>query len=133
MNKRGMILVIVFLFSLSFVYAEVDSYSVTNSCSNNNILFKVSGISNAHAALWNDGIYDYSVCYTPSVSRDLSSSHICTGSNKVLKLSGITDAHAQGVSASGPYSTDVCYDGLNCISTTANCPSNSQCVVKLSN
>ena len=63
---------------------------------------KLSGTTNAHGSLYNQGSYtNYLYC-------DFTGIHTCSGTNKVLGISSSTNAHAQ-IPSLDNYGTDVCF------------------------
>lgn len=142
-DKRVFILVLVILLNLNFVYsfALIETtgtgspfyYSPVSSCAAENTILKFSSSSNAHVELPSEDNYQNSLCYSGSVSGS-SDPHLCSTnpSNLILKISSDVNAHSQTSSSDGVYSTQVCYNNLNCAYSTSSCPQNTYCLLKLS-
>lgn len=141
----------------------LPSLSVVQSanCAQERTIFKISSLDNAHAALWNDNAYQYSVCYN---GQDIPvNSHQCISSedsldviesvlgvgvpevfaerfgdlsiNNFLGLSSATNAHAEARVINNAvvdnYENNICYGNLFCTATRGPCSTGS-CMVKLS-
>lgn len=115
--KRGLNFLGIFVFlgvllliNLSIVSAAIDCVS------DNDIVFRYSSETNAHAEVWNGaGDYTEEVCYSDIKGIEGSGDRICSGTNSVLKLSASTNAHVENPEATnGNYETAVCYGDLNC-------------------
>ena len=116
----------IFVFSLT-------SVSAANSCSDSSqIIFRLSGDTNAHAEVFNGGSeYSSEVCYNQLFSNaPLPSVRTCTGDNIVLKISSDTNAHAEGPNEAN-YNNVICYRDLSC-SLRTNCLGDEVPVVRLS-
>lgn len=86
------------------------------TCSDNDIILKLSDPTNAHGAIWSDGTYTENICYSEIFASSIDfgpSAHVCDGTNGVLSLSDTTNAHASGYDYS-LYTTKVCFGDLVC-------------------
>ena len=63
-----------------------------SDCPGSNRVFTMSSNANAHAALWNETLYEYAVCV---INTNSSQGRMCTGGNEVIKLSSNINAHAE--------------------------------------
>ena len=102
----------------------------SEQCAQAKTLFKLSSLEDAHAALYNDPIYSYSVCYSQGVSSANRNGPL----GGIVKLSGTANAHL-GI-LNSDYLQRVFYSELQCasISNGQACPSSTgtKCAVKLS-
>lgn len=109
------------------------SVSAANSCSDSSqIIFRLSGDTNAHAEVFNGGGgYSGEICYNQLFSNaPIPGVRTCTGDNIVLKMSSDTNAHAEGPSGSN-YNKVICYRDLSC-TLRASCLGDEVPVVRLS-
>jgi len=113
---------------IGFVSAGNCSVVEITSCNPENRVMRLSGATNAHGELWNqEGPYNYVLCC------DFTGTYTCSGSNKIIGLSDVTNAHAEIPYLSPPnYETDVCFENLECESTTGSCPSGKSEILSLS-
>ena len=128
------------------IYNVLDVVPGQTSCSNqDDIIFKISGSTNAHGEEYNAGSYPEEICYSSVFGQiaPVNPDRTCSGGNQeeIVTLSGSTNAHAE-ISGSGNYisnsiyslGTSICYEGLNCRSVGSGngCDSGEVEVVKLS-
>ncbi len=120
MNKK-LIILITSLFLVFFVEgSRAITCSVTTDCPGATI-FKMSGLTDAHAELSSGSDYDYKVCCE---GAGLGTS--CSGTyDVIIKLSGATNAHAEK-STLNNYGIDVCISStqalsMDCDYTTGTC------------
>lgn len=133
-------LVNLIFFSFVFVAFLSLGASAQTSCPADQVIMRISGLTNAHGEVHNfpNSNYNYKICYNDIFSGNLYSGanpQSCTPNrgNDVLRLSGNTNAHAETPGSTTSGYTDVCYGDLVCVSTTAaNCPGLSREVVSLS-
>src|SRR3989344_6593697 len=81
-------LILILLNTITLTNAIV---SVTNSCFNNNIIFRLSDSNDAHASAYDYEEYDYYVCSNENLNGN---PHVCDGKNTVLKLLSANNEHA---------------------------------------
>jgi len=91
------------------------------NCSVTQGILKLSGKTNATAALWNDTSDGYSMCFDNLFGFDFLSSntHNCTGENIIIKLSNVTNALAETKTGTN-YPINVCYGNLVCRSVDSS-------------
>jgi len=127
------------VFCLVVMFAASVSAGV---CTNNvNTIIRLSGNNNAHAAVWNDTVYDWEVCagqvFGAAFAPYPGDTHACTGSNRVLSLDTSSNSHAAfSGNPAGSYPIDVCFADLVCsVDTTAgpDCTNGGAVVVRLYN
>jgi len=112
MNSKGLrgVVLLVIIFSLIVsVSAESCQVKLKTDPSCTNPLMELSGLTNAHGAVYGSNSYLYAICC------DFSGSSTCTGTNTVIKMSSSTNAHAE-IPSNSNYGTSVCYSDLSCIS-----------------
>ena len=103
------------------LYSEVD-------------VLGISSPSNAHAELWNQDNYPYSVCCSPG---DMLG-RLCAGGTEFLKLSDQTNAHVQDPSIGGTYPETACLSttapgkSVSCQFAGSSCPEGTKCIVSTS-
>jgi hypothetical protein len=97
------------------------------------IILKLSSITNAHGEFYNGTTYPIEICYDTIFGSPGDGDRTCqpNGENKVLGLSSITNAHAEGPSQD-VYPIDVCYGNLSCRATTNDCITGEERVLSLS-
>ena len=108
------------------------------SCSDSDRIMKLSSLSNAHGALWNDSDYVYDICYSDffgNYTGELATVHNCVGAglipdNKIVGLSDISNAHAEAPNLDG-YGVDVCYGDLSCVVRSIICEADEEVVLSL--
>ncbi len=100
------LLLIMFIGVTSAYACDVRLVTACQTSPMDNIVMKLSDISNAHGEIYSESNYDYALCC------DFTGSYNC-GTNKVLGLSGTSNAHAEAPGES-TYTTNVCYDALEC-------------------
>lgn len=118
--KRRLIACLIGILLLGVLTLEFVSGQL--NCSDNQILFKLSGKTNAHAEIWNQTFYNEKICYDQIFrSAWAGNAHQCIGSNTILRLSDITNAHAETpFESTSPQ--NVCYGNLNCtFISSGNC------------
>src|SRR3989338_791338 len=130
--KRGLILsVFLFIFLIGITSAYTCDIRLASSCNSvpfNNILMKVSALTNAHGEVYTQSNYQYALCCEFAYSKPVSCStdSADTGTlrdNRILGLSSLTNAHAEVPNLSPKiYTTDVCYQNMECIHTSNSCP-----------
>jgi len=113
-----------FLVALFLLVLAIDFVSA-QTCNPNQIIFKISDITNAHAEEWNGTAYTKELCFNHFFEGDFagSSPHDsdASGSNKVVGLSSSTNAHLESPNESN-YGVGVFYGDLECrIETLARC------------
>lgn len=126
---------ILFAFSLVILIGFASAYtcdirlaSNCNSAPFNNVLMKVSALTNAHGEIDTQLNYQYALCcdfaYPKPVSCSTDSDDAgALNDNRILGLSSSTNAHAEVPNLSPMiYTTDVCYQNLECIHTSNSCP-----------
>ena len=98
-------------------------------------ILRLSDPGNAHAELWTETHYNWSVCCKTEPHSNLNTA--CPGDTTLLNLSDTTNAHAEYIS--GNYSKGICLStdrpgkDIECHSHVgASCPAGEICVVKLS-
>ena len=124
-KRRGwmfLILLVAFaIFSIGMV-SSAACYVTTYPCPSSYpyVVMKLSSITNAHGALYNQGSYTSALCC------DFSGTNTCdsSGTNVVLRLSAPTNAHAElRTEVNYPSADRVCFGALTCTSTTSSsCP-----------
>ncbi len=87
---------------------------------------KLSGNTNAHGAVWSDGIYQTKICFDEifGVPYNGATPHQCLAQNGnfLVALNANTNAHAAEVS-SPQYKTPICYGDLKCdLKASCNLP-----------
>jgi len=100
----------------------------------NQIMFKLAdSVQGGEAEFYSGPSYTDSVCYDKIFGIKGDGNRTCSGTDFILHLSGGTDAHAAlpDVTADG-YSTNVCYNGVNCVSVQGSCSAEYAGVAKLS-
>lgn len=102
----------------------------SEKCPADQVLFRISDRTNAHAETVDQGNYGYDVCYEGKVS---SKDRACKGtSNLILKLSSDTNAHVEQKDQSN-YNVNVCYGALNCVyKENSKCGKDYLCVASIS-
>ncbi|MFH1326958.1 MAG: hypothetical protein ABIH59_02425 [archaeon] len=88
----------------------------------NNILFKISGTSNAHAEINDYNNYSYAICCNFTHLGGEACDPLVNPDNKILGLSSPGNAHVEDPWLDG-YTTNICYDGFSCRLTTGDCDS----------
>ena len=132
MQKRVLGLLITTLLvivSIQFISSASCDIVERGACSGGKyIIMGVSDLTNAHGEFPDSGIdgYAYVLCCDFQKVRGTncsSETNPITGEpkNKIIGLSSSTNAHGE-VPAQTNYLTNVCYDDLECISTSSSCP-----------
>lgn len=109
----------VLLVVFAVILVNIGVVNALPTCdSEDEIIFKLSEIGNAHAEVFNgDGGYITEICYDTvfgvSYPGNSRTGNCALGDGLVLKLSDDTNAHAQGPAENG-YLTNVCYGDLAC-------------------
>ncbi len=129
MQKRMLKLFVslsIIIFFIGFTSALTCSVMSATDCTDNgwNIVMRLSSATNAHAEI--SGTYPQVLCCDETKSTTCSTdNHLFYGagvpSNKITGLSSLTNAHAQRTEDT-TYTNNVCYEDLECISTTSTCP-----------
>ncbi len=122
--KKEVISKLLIIFSIivltGFISAEGCEIRLRTNCQTapwDNIVMGLSSLTNAHGEFPDVRTYNYVLCCDFGAGDNF-----CTGANKIIGLSSDTNAHAEIPDAQEPnYDIDVCYDGLNCISTIEGC------------
>jgi len=133
MANRLIIFVLVILAGILFigsVSAESCEVRPISSCTGsfNNIVFKLSSSTNAHAELANQSNYNYALCcdFAKAIPASCNVDSADAGTykdNRVLSLYSLTNSHAEVPNPSTPYyPVGVCYQDLECIHTSGTCP-----------
>jgi len=120
LSSKALLYIIFFILLIPLFYSQ--------NCDDSQTIFKISSTTNAHAELWDQINYQTKICWSTS------GTHECTGNNLILRLSSQINAHAQTKDYIGtPYSIDVCFGDLECISTEAGiCDSDYTEIARLS-
>ena len=100
----------------------------SSQCPASRTLFRLSDLSNAHLARYDDDVYTYSGCYDSSLSNP---SRACMSQPLVLVLSSVANAHVLS-QVSSVQDFPVCYQGLACGVFSGSCSDDTSCVAKLS-
>ena len=82
---------------------KIKGFVISQTCADDNTIFEISALENAHAGLWNSG-YINRVCSTAS-----SAGRLCSGTNAVIRLSGIENTHAEKAGLTTIGYSDVCF------------------------
>ena len=136
-----LLLIGILIAGLFFVLStnKVAAQAVCGGAGTNALIMRLSGNTNAHGEIYNGaGNYGTEICFNslfPSVTVPTNPDRTCAGGNqeRVLRLSGNTNAHGETPDNPSPlYTTNVCYQGLSCISRTGNCNSGETKVLGLS-
>ena len=109
MKKRS-----AFIFGILGLLMVLGLISFTSAlCNQSQTIMQLSGINNAHGALWNQS-YNIKICYNDVFIGSYSGDnpHECDSNDIILKLSDISNAHATGKESSA-YEFPVCYKGLS--------------------
>lgn len=100
---------------------KFSNASIVTSCQNpDDIILRLSGTGNAHAAIYSDTAYSTDICYSDffgNYTGNLSTVHECSGKDAVAWLSGATNAHGNDYEGAFdiPLGTQiVCYGNLDC-------------------
>jgi len=108
----------IFLFAVSAqaqgAAAVTCEITATGDCTDGSIIFKVSGTTDAHAALHDQGSFLYGVCCHGLEESTRVCSPADDPSNLVVRLSGTDDAHA---STGTNFQTDVCFNDIICVAS----------------
>ncbi|MEK6809876.1 MAG: hypothetical protein AABY40_04325, partial [Nanoarchaeota archaeon] len=96
------------------------------------LILRLSDITNAHGEFWNQGNYQTEICYNQIFGLNGNGIRTCDGSNNVLRLSGNTNAHAERPAGTTPGYVNVCYGDLKCIKRDTDCIGAEKEVVSLS-
>jgi heme exporter protein D len=130
MNKKGVLLLFLLLIPILLlvnVSAKTScAIRTVENCTGENgvIVFRLSGITNAHGEVFDLENYEYALC-----CDDNTLNHGCDGSNTILKLSSSSNAHAE-INTLSNYNTDICLEEIEC--RTTNIPSTWQPILSLS-
>ncbi len=102
-----LVIVSMFLFIVTNK-SKITGKAIETTCPDDNTVFKISALTNAHAGTWDGSGYANKVCSTAS------SGHACKGYNVVARLSSTNNAHVEkkGLTTAG-YS-NVCFGDLTC-------------------
>jgi len=128
MKKRviglSIIIAIIIFFSVEFIYAiscDIVQMEYRSSCQGN-IVMALSSETGAHGEFPDAADYPYALCCdfgTEDIDCiDVGGDGI--SDNAIIRLSSPTNAHAEVLSQNN-YLTDVCYEDLECISTSESC------------
>ncbi len=114
------------------INGECDFVQGNHTCQSDQVIFKLSDITNAHGAMYDNEDYSVEVRYVEKfggcyIEGDEESVHNCSGDNEVLGLDYEGNAHFSGSSDF----ESVCYGDLNC-SIKENCGEDEMMVVSLS-
>jgi hypothetical protein len=118
-----------------FITGHVVS-SLNNNCEEGKTIFKISGVNNAHASVFNMGDYSLKICADKTGSRQCKQN--ADGSkNVVVKLvNSAANAHVMDVSVNLPSANpvDVCYGDLKCqvVNSAQTAPEGFSCVYSIS-
>lgn len=120
-------------FALIFLFVSLVSFA-SAGCADNQIILRLSGEGNAHAALWNQSAYGERICFDTLFKTSYSEEfpYECTDSNNIVfYLSSETNAHIS-TSPSDGYPIKVCYKGLkNCGLGSKGCDLNKDSCVEV--
>ncbi len=107
----------------------ITGQDVLTTCTDANILFKVSSSTNAHAALYNYASYNFRACIDGVTIIDRT----CNADNSdlIIKLSSDFNAHVEKNTGTN-YNVKVCSGDLTCNYKTANCNVDEKCVASIS-
>ena len=108
-------LAIIYCLILVSVFVSAETCSIQSSCNSDYTIMKLSGTTNAHGSLYNQGSYTNYLCC------DFTGTHTCSGTNKIIGLSAVTNAHGEIPSLTN-YGTHVCFGNLKCVSGSGSCP-----------
>ncbi len=118
MNKKrlGVFAGVLFLMILLSGVISADTCRIVErtSCwrTFEHIVMGLSSATNAHGEFPDQGNYDYVLCCDFGTGDTT-----CRGTNKIIGLSSSTNAHAE-IPTETNYLTDVCYEDLECVSTS---------------
>ena len=132
--KRGLINSGFFLIGIVVFVYSFGVVSAVNSCSSQDqIIFKISGDTNAHGEFYDGtGGYNTEICYDEIFSNaPVGADRNCINSNEVVRLSGNTNAHAEGPDVESAGYSDVCFRDLQC-TLRGSCLAGEKLVVGLS-
>ncbi len=104
-----------------------------NICSDfSQIIMKLYRETNSHGALWDDGNYNYEICFDEIFGFEYSGDnpHECNDDNTFLWLNQETNAHAS-VQESTDYNIPVCYGNMGCTVRDNTCEDNEKMVLAL--
>ncbi len=129
MKKEIVLFASVFMFLSIILSSNVLS---ANFCSSpDQIIFKLSDTTNAHAETFNRGTYNTEICYNQLFSNAPTPALRECNNNVVLRLSDTTNAHAEDPNGNTAGYFNICYRDLRC-TLKSSCSSNEVQVVKLS-
>ncbi len=97
----------------SLTGAAITDQSGAQACSNDKILFRVSGPGNAHAALAAQAQYTYAVCWDGQATTSAQRQCTATSTNVVLRLSDVLNAHVEKKELTN-YQQRVCFGTVQC-------------------
>lgn len=122
--RRGVIFLVILAVFSGIVSAQ--------NCAEDQIIFKLSGNTNAHAEVYSGENYPVSVCYNEIFGKLGGGDRDCGAGDEslVLRLSSNSNAHAEDPMLSN-YDIKVCYTGLRC-SLKQSCSAGEKLVVGLS-
>lgn len=120
----------------------IEVGEVPYQCDDTQVILKLSGVTNAHGAVWSETnpAYGVEVCfdeifgyeYNPTAAP--GENQACLGTNKALRLEDVTNAHGELPEFAAQNYEDVCYGNLVCVSRPAEegCLPSEKEVVSLS-
>ncbi len=118
----------IFFFILFAIFLTSYCYA---SCSEDQVLLKLSDQSNSHASVYSTTGYSYNVCYDEIFGETGNGDRTCHDSNTIVNLNSNSNAHAEEPNLNN-YAEKICYGDLECQKVTGTCPTDSECVVTLS-
>jgi hypothetical protein len=107
---------VVFFIFVGVFFANMGFVSAQVTCSDpSQVIFKISSENNAHGSFWDQGNYNYEICYNDIFGNPYVGSNLrdCTGTNKIVGLSNTNNAHFEKPSGIN-YGNNVCYGDLVC-------------------
>jgi len=112
--RRGSVFLSVFALVAVVIFAGSAS---AQSCEDEQLIFRISGTSNAHAEVWNGNVYSEKICFSDFFENDYGGGNphnsASGGENKVLRLSSESNAHVEAPNESN-YETEVFFGDLKC-------------------
>jgi len=125
MKVKGGFAILLSLFLFATISAESCSIVENASCTDN-IIMRLSNITNAHGELSNQSNYDFVLCCDFGTGNTN-----CSGTNDIIGLEYETNAHAEIPTLSN-YDIRVCYEDLTCVARTS-CESDEMGILSLFN
>lgn len=108
--KKGIVIWLVFVLFTSF------SFVSAGGCYDNQTILKFYSGSNSHAAFWNDGTYQYRICFNDTFNYDYTgpNPHECNVNinSPIVYLYSASNSHVDD--GSGGYTIPICFGDLVC-------------------